>query len=268
MLEAITPSFLEYAFMQRAFIAGILIAIACGIIGPFLVLRRLSLVGDGLAHFAFGGIALGLLFGIAPMLAALVTVIIGIFLIRYLLKKDLPGDAAIAVVLALGVGSGIILIGLSQGFTTDIFSYLIGSILSLNSLDIIIIAILSTLVVFGVLFFYKELTYLSFSEQMAHLRIKNLEVTKILLDLLIALVIIIGIRAAGILLITVLLVLPALIGLQLAKNLKQTIIISIIASTTAILTGIIISWYANTPPSGTIALLLLSMFAITFLIKK
>ncbi len=250
----------SYTFMQHAFIGGILVAIACGLLGPFLVLKKLSLVGDGLSHVAFAGIAIGLFFGFNPLLSALITVIVGSILLKYMLSKKMYGDAAIAVLLSLGVGIGIILIGIRKGFTVDLFSYLIGSILSLSRFDI---SLISTLLVFVTVFiglFYKQLFYSTFHEDLASLKFKNIDIIQTFFFILTACVVILSIRAVGILLVTALLVLPTLIALRVGSSFKQTLFFSILANMFAVIVGIFISYFADIPPSGSIVVLLFSLF--------
>src|SRR3989338_11047260 len=152
MIEALSYGFLQYEFMQKALLGGIAIALASGLLGPFLVLRRLSLLGDGLAHLAFGGVALGLLLGIDPFISALITGVLGSFWVRSLLKKNVYGEAAIALLLSMGVGLGIVIIGVVRGFNTSLYSYLIGSILALSVTDIIIAFSLLLAVIIFLLF--------------------------------------------------------------------------------------------------------------------
>src|SRR3989338_10720724 len=117
--ESIMIEFLSYGFMQKALVGGIAIALSCGLLGPFLVLRRMSLLGDGLAHLSFGGVALGLLLGINPLIAALITAVMGSFWVRSLVKKNIHGEAAIALLLSSGVGLGIVVIGIVKGFNVS-----------------------------------------------------------------------------------------------------------------------------------------------------
>ncbi|HLP80313.1 MAG TPA: metal ABC transporter permease, partial [Acidobacteriota bacterium] len=127
----------NYQFMQYALIGGIMIALITSLIGPFLVLRRLSLLGDGLAHIAFGGVALGFLLNWNPFIVSLVAVVIGSLFVQQLVKKNIYGDAAIAVILSFGVGLGILITGAAHGFTVDLFTFLIGSVLTLSTADLV-----------------------------------------------------------------------------------------------------------------------------------
>ncbi len=260
--------FLTYGFIQKALLGGIAIALLCGLIGPFLVLRRLSLLGDGLAHLAFGGVALGLLLGINPLFAAFITVIIGSFWIHSLVKKNVYGDAAIALVLSLGVGMGIIIIGLVKGFNVNLFSYLIGSILSLNTVDIVLAITLLVLTIAFFLFSYRDLFFMTFNEELAILHNKNLEKINIIFTILTAMIIVLSIRAVGILLVSALIVIPTLLALNISKSFKQTLFFSALFSALAMILGIILSFIFDIPPSGSIVLLLFLGFLITQFFRR
>lgn len=263
MIEALT-----YGFMQKALFGGLAIALACGIIGPFLVLRKLSLLGDGLAHLSFGGIAIGMLLGVNPLLAALISVAGGSLFVNKMIRKDVHGDAAISLILSFGVGLGIIVIGVVRGFGTDLFSYLIGSILSLNRIDLLLAAALIIAALVFIIVFFEELLLLTFNADLAELRIKHASLINSGFILLVSFAVVISIRAVGILLISSLLVLPTLIALQLASSFKSTLVYSACCSALATLAGIIISFYLDIPPSGTIVMLLFGMYAIVVSFSK
>ena len=260
--------FLSYTFMQKALLGGIAIALSCGLLGPFLVLRRLSLLGDGLAHLAFGGVALGLLLGVNPLLAALVAVLLGSFWIKSLIKNNVYGDAAIAVLLSLGVGTGIVVVGIVRGFNTSLYSYLIGSILSLSAGDIVFAFALLALTLLFLLFFYKDIFHITFNEELARLSRKRVKLANLLFTILVAMIIVVSIRAVGILLVSALLVIPTLIALNLAHSFKHTLIISSLSALLAMLIGTIGSFILDIPPSGSIVLLLFVGFISTQLLRS
>lgn len=258
---------LTYTFMQKALLGGFLIAIIIGLIGPFLVLRRLSLLGDGIAHLSFGGIAIGILLGINPLLTTIIFSLVGAFFIQNSIKKNTLPDSAVAVILSFGLGLGIIVISIAKGFKTDLFSYLIGSILTLSNLDLIAISVVFILTIIFILINYKFLVFQSFNNELAELSRKNSNIINTIFTILITFAIIIGIKAVGILLITGLIVLPTLASLNISKSFKSTLIYSIIFSVLGIISGIIISYYLDIAPSGTIIFILLGIYLITF-IKK
>ncbi|MFT4343793.1 MAG: metal ABC transporter permease [Candidatus Woesearchaeota archaeon] len=259
---------LNYAFMQKALIAAILVGIATGLLGPYLVLRRLSLVGEGLAHLAFGGIALGFLIGIYPYGIALFVAIVGSLLIRYLIKRKVYGEAAIALILAFGVGLGVTILGATNGFGVDLFSFLIGSILTLQWSDILILTILATVVVIFFALFRKELFMLSFQQDLAQVYGKRSEIADTGFVVIVAAVTIMSIQAVGILLVSSLLVIPALIALKISHSFKQTVLLSILIAVGINIVGIFGSFYYDVPTSGFIVLSLLACYGIATIFAR
>jgi zinc transport system permease protein len=158
---------LEFGFMQRAFVAGILISVICAAIGVFLVLRRMSLLGDGLAHISFGGIAAGMFFGVYPLVSALVFSVLAAVGIQKLKRMKVYGDAAIAIFFSFGLAIGVVLVSLSRGFNSDLFSYLFGSILAVSETDILMILVFGLATLSAIVLFYKELFFITFDEESA-----------------------------------------------------------------------------------------------------
>ena len=254
---------LNYQFMQYALIAGIAIAIITSLIGPFLVLRRLSLLGDGLAHLAFGGVALGFLLHFNPFLVALIFIILGSLVVHKLISKNIYGDAAIALILSFGVGLGIIITGIVHGFTVDLFSFLIGSILTLSMTDLILILSALVIVIIVFLVCYNRFLFMTFNPELARLEQKEFGVINLAFTLLVALSVAVSIRAVGILMVSALLVLPTLIALQVSKSFRQTVIYAIAFSLFAIIVGIFLSFYLDLPPSGVIVMILFALFLVS-----
>ena len=260
---------LSYSFMQRAALGGIAIALVCSLIGPFLVLRRLSLLGDGLAHVALGGIALGLLIGVHPVAAALLATSIGSLVVYRLIRTTrIHGDAATAIVLSGGVGVAVVVLGITRGFTVDLFSYLFGSILALSKADLALIAVVLVAVVLFVYVYYRELVFMSFHEDLAELSGVKSTLVSSLFAVMTALAVVVSIRAVGVLLVSALLVIPALTALMLAKSFKATMGYSVLVSVCALLAGIILAFLLNLPPGGLIVLTLLGIFISVLIAKR
>lgn len=257
----------SYEFMQKALLGAVLISISTGLVGPFLVLRRLSLLGEGLAHLAFGGIALGFLLNVSPLLTALVVVLLGSLVIRKLLRQNIYGDAVIALILSFGVGIGVVIIGVTKGFGVNLFSYLIGSILTLSWMTIGFLGLLLFFVSAFLVVFKRELFLLTFQKDIALLSSKKTAIADYLFSLLIAVVTFMSIQAVGILLVSVLLVVPALIALRLGNSFKGTLVVSVIVSLLVSVLGVFGSFYIDVPPSGFISLLLLAVYGLTFFKK-
>jgi zinc transport system permease protein len=260
---------LQYEFMQRALIGGLIIGIITSLTGVFLVLKRLSLLGDSFAHASFGGVALGFVLGINPLLTALGFVAIASLGIDRLINKlKIYGESAIALILSFGMAFALILIGIADKMDYNIFSYLFGSILTINYLDILIASLVLFLIIIFYYFNYKTLFYSTFNKEIALVRSKKTQIVDKIFIILSAITIVISIRAVGILLISALIVVPALIGLRLANSFRNTIIISTISSVLGIYLGIFTAFIFDLPAGGTIVMSLLFLFTLSVLFKK
>jgi zinc transport system permease protein len=259
---------LTYGFMQRAFITGILTAIACALLGIFLVPRRYSLIGDGLAHISFGGIALGILFRVEPFITALIFSIIGsIGIIKLKEKARIEGDTAIAIVSYASLGLGIFIASIANGFNVDLLSYLFGNILSINPLEMLLSAGLAIAVALVVIYLYDELFALAFNEDTAKTAGINVNLMNTLLIVLTAITIVSSMKVIGLLLAASLIILPAASAFQVARSFRQALIISIAISVASVLIGLVVSYYMNWAPSGSIVLLNTLVFVISYLIS-
>jgi zinc transport system permease protein len=263
---------LSFSFVQRALLAGVLIASVASILGVFLVLRRLSLIGDGLAHITFGSVAVVLLIGVGSSyvtLAALPLVMLSSLAILKLTQTNkIHGDAAIGIVSSVGIATGIILASLSGGYNVDLFSYLFGSILTVNPTELFLSLIIFIVVLSSVIFFYHDLFAVTFDEELARsMGIKTGRIN-ILLFILTAVVAVLAMKVAGIMLVSALLILPPLTALQLSVSFRMTIITSVIFSILSVTGGIIFSFLLNLPAGGTIVILNVSFLLIVFGLKK
>lgn len=262
----------SYVFIQRALVAGVLIAVLCAVLGMFLVLRRLSLIGDGLAHVTFGSVALALvagLQGVAMLAIALPVVLLSsLGVLRLSEKGRLGGDAAIGIVSSLGVATGVLLAGLGGGFNVDLFSVLFGSILAISSAEIVVAVILS-LVVLGVLFYwYNDLVALTFSEELAQVAGIRTGLLKSLLAILTALTVVLSMKLVGVMLISALLILPASTALQVARGFRMAVFLAVVVAVVAVVGGIVLSFLLNLPTGATIILLAFSLFCLAFLYRR
>ena len=260
---------IQYGFMQRALLSAVAISIVCSIVGLFLVLKRHSLFGDALAHVTFGGISLGLFIGIYPLWTAYLVAIlsaVGVNKIRESTK--IPPDSSIAVLLTSGLAIGIIFISISGGFTLNLFSILFGNILLVSNDDVIMILITAAIVIPVIYIFYKKLVLITFDEKQAIVSGLNVTWINTLFIILASITIIASIRLVGVLLISSLIVIPNINALMLGKGFKKTIFISCVISTISVVFGIVISYYVNLAPSGTIVAIMVSMFLITIVAKN
>ena len=259
----------QYGFMQRSLISAIAIAVICSIVGLFLVLKRHSLFGDALAHVAFGGIALGLFTGVYPLWTAYIVAILSAVGVNKLRESTkIPPDSSIAVLLTSGLAMGVILISISGGFTLNLFSFLFGNIILVTVDDVIMILITDAIVIPVINILYKKLVLIVFDENQA--RVSGLNVTWIntLFIVLASITIIASIRLVGVLLISSLIVIPNITALMFGKGFKKTMFISCAISVFSVVFGIIISYYLDLAPSGTIVLTMISMFLVTVIAKN
>lgn len=260
---------LQYGFMQRALMAGILISITCGVIGTYVVVRRMVFISGGISHSAFGGIGLGYLVGIDPVLGAMLFAIgsaLGIGAISR--RTRLPEDTAIGILWAVGMALGIIFIGLSPGFAPDLFGYLFGNILSVSFSDLIIMLALTALILVVVSLLFKEFLSLSFDEEFAKVSGVPTGWLYLILVVLIALSVVVLIRAVGIILLIALLTIPAAISRQFVSSLKKMMLLSILLSIVFVVSGLWLSYVLDLASGATIILFSGIMFLASLGISR
>jgi zinc transport system permease protein len=262
-------SLLQAGFVQRAFIISIIIAVLSSVLSIFIVLKKISLIGDGLAHTAFGGIALGYYLNFIPLWVAGVTVVLGSLGIQKAIRSTrISSDAAVAVFLQLGLAGGIVLISVARGFGVSLESLLFGSVL-LVDFDQITIALVVAAVTLSILFmFFKEIVYVTFDETQARAAGIRTWFFDYLISVLSGIVVIVAIPIVGILLISSLLVLPALTSTQIAKSFRQTVILSPIIGLLTVTVGLLLALIINSAPGGTIVLTGIAILAVAFAAKR
>jgi len=261
--------FFEFQFFQNAILGGTITALACAWVGLFLILRKEAMIGDGIAHTAFGGIALGLLLGINPILTALLVSVLAFLGISYMRRRGLAqSDSAIAVMLALGFSTGLIIISLAGGFNVELFSFLFGSILTISQTDLIIVSILgiSTTLILGI--FYKELLSITFDEEDARLMGIPVRLLSLAFNLLVAITIVLSVKVIGVILVVALLVLPGLAALQLNLSFKGTTLVAISFGILSVITGILLSAIYNVATSGVIVFTAVGFFLFTTIYRR
>lgn len=250
------PDLLQYEFMRNALIAGFLAAIACGIVGVYVVSKKIVFISGGIAHASFGGIGLGYLIGINPVIGATIFTLLSAIGIGLASKKtNLPEDTAIGLIWTIGMALGILFIGLSPGYAPDLFSYLFGSILTVPFYDLIIMLVLDLLILFLVILFYKEFLAITFDEDYSTVIGIPVEALYLILLCLVALTVIVLIRVVGIILVIALLTIPAAIARQFTYNLKSMMLVSIIFGVFFTLGGLWLSYLLDLPSGATIILL-------------
>ncbi|MGM7635582.1 metal ABC transporter permease [Bacillus sp. Hm123] len=272
MIEAI----LQYDFLQNAFITGIIIGIIAPLLGAFIVVRRLSLIADALSHVTLAGIAAGLYFGqkfaltwLNPLYVGMVFSVFGSLLIERLRTVYRHyQELAIPIILSGGIGIGVIFISLAEGFNTDLFSYLFGSVSAVSHNDLIVIIVISLFVIATVFLLYKELFLLSFDEE--HAKASGIAAKSIhfVFIVLVALVIAASMRIVGVLLVSALMTLPVAASMRVARGFKQTIFFSIVFGEIAVVSGLVSAYYLDLAPGGTIVVASILILLLVISLKK
>ncbi|MFE8695415.1 metal ABC transporter permease [Cytobacillus sp. FJAT-53684] len=268
---------LQYEFLQNAFLTGIIIGIIAPLIGVFIVVRRLSLIADALSHVTLAGIAASLFLekkfmvfsGLNPMYMGMLFSVTGSLFIEKLraVYKHYQ-ELAIPIILSGGIGLGAIFISLADGFNTDLFSYLFGSVSAVSRIDLWIILVISILVIVLIILLYKELFLLSFDEEHAKASGIAAKSVHFVFIVMVALVIAASMRIVGILLVSSLMTLPVAASIRIAKGFKQTIFYSVLFGETSILGGLTLSYYLDLAPGGTIVMIAVLILILTIFIKK
>lgn len=255
-----------FSFVQRAMIAGTLIAVLCSVLGVFLVLRRLSLIGDGLAHTTFGSAAIAMVLNFQAAASLLITLPLVLLssmgILKLTQKTRINGDTAIGIVSAAGISLGIMLASIGGGYNVDLLSYLFGNILAITTEEVFISAALFFIVMLLIWLFFNELLASTFNEELA--KISGIKTDRInaVLVMLTALSVVLAMKLVGIMMISALLILPAASSLQLARSFRASIFFSALQGAISVILGIVISFMSNLPTSATIVIINLCLFIL------
>ncbi len=256
-----TIDLLSHAFIQKALVAGCFVALSCSLLGVFLVLRRLSLIGDGLAHVSFGAVAVGLFLRVYPLYVAIPLVMASsLGIVKLGEKARLYGDAAIGIVSSAGIATGVILASLAGGFNVDLFSFLFGNILAVGTGEMALSAVLAAITVIAVVLYYRPLVAVTFDEELAAASGIRTRKLNLLLVLLTAVTVVLAMRVVGVMLISALLILPPVSALQAERGFAATLVISCVLGVFTVVAGIVISFVTDLPTGATIVILNLLVF--------
>lgn len=267
----------KFEFLQNAFLAGILIGIIAPLLGVFIVVRRQALIADALSHITLAGIAASLLMGkyitvwqnVNPVYMGMGFSAVGSLFIEQLRKvyKHFE-ELAIPITLSGGIGLGVVFISLADGFNSDLFNYLFGSVIAISRIDLYTVAAITVIVIIVVVVLYKELFFLSFDEEHAIVSGIKGKWIQVVFILIVAFVIAVSMQIVGVLLVSALMTLPVAASIRVAKGFKQTIFLSIIFGETSVLGGLISAYYLDIAPGGTIVLLAALILVIVLLLKR
>ncbi|MDD2476622.1 MAG: metal ABC transporter permease [Dysgonamonadaceae bacterium] len=260
---------LDYAFFRNALWGSLLASIACGIIGSYVVARRMVFISGGITHASFGGLGIGFYFGFNPVFSAMVFSVLSAFGIQWLSKnQNVREDSAIAVFWSLGMALGIILIFLSPGYAPNLSEYLFGNILTISATDIILLAALSVVLIFFFSFFYRQILNTSFDKEFAQTRGVNVAFLEYTLIMLVAVTIVLSIRLVGIVLLISLLTVPQMTANIYTNKFSKIIIWSVIISFIGCVAGLLLSYFLNVPSGAFIIFVLISIYLITKLFSR
>ncbi|HKK62813.1 MAG TPA: metal ABC transporter permease [Bacteroidales bacterium] len=261
----------EYQFFRNAFIAALLMAIACGMVGTYIVARRMVFISGGITHASFGGVGISYFFGWPPMAGAAVFALIAALLTENLTRKSkIRNDSLIAVMWSLGMAIGIIFIYMTPGYSPNLMSFLFGSIITVTTTDILFMLLVTMAVVMMFIFLYKIILFVSFDEEFARTRGIPVMLINYLLIILVSLTIVLSIRVAGIILVLSLLTIPQNTANLFTNNFGKILIWSVIIGFIGALIGLIASYYLDIPSGATIifSLVLIYLASKLYLVFK
>lgn len=266
MIESLLEMF-SYSFITRAFLVGIPVALCAALLGVSLVLKRYSMIGDGLSHVGFGALAIAAALNLAPLEVAIPIVVIAAFLLLRLSENSkIKGDAAIAIISSSALAIGVIIATLNKGMNTDINSYLFGSILATTEQDAVLSLVLSAIVIVLFVFFYHKIFAVTFDESFARATGTRANIYNMIIALLTALTIVVGMRIMGTLLISSLIIFPALTSMRLCKTFRSVILCSAVLSVICFVVGMSASFLYETPTGASIVAANIAAFLLFWLV--
>ncbi len=255
--------------LVRALVVGILVSLCAALLGVSLVLKRFSMIGDGLSHVGFGALAVATVMNLAPMAVAIPVVILAAFiLLRLSSNSKIKGDAAIALISTGALAVGVMAVSMSGGMNIDINSYLFGSIISVSGSDVVVSVILAAVVLAMFVFFYTKIFAITFDESFSRATGINANLYNMLIALLTAVTIVIGMRLMGSMLISSLIIFPALCSMRVFRSFRSVTVCSAVIAVVTFIVGMVISYAADTPCGASIVCVNIVVFAVFFAVGK
>jgi zinc transport system permease protein len=252
---------LDSEFMRLAFAAGAVVGLLAPAVGFFLVQRRMSLIGDGIGHVAFAGVALGYLLDVSPVLTALLAALAGAVVIEWLRStRQAAADQALALVFYSGIAGGVVLVSAAGALNVDLFGFLFGSILTVTREDVAVVAVLGVIGLTTIALLYRALAGLVLDEEGARVAGVPITFLNLVVALLAATTVAVSMRIVGVLLIAALMVLPVTAASRLAWSMRSTLVLGMAIGFACVMAGLSVSYYADLPPGGTIVLLAAGAF--------
>ena len=259
---------LSYPFIWRALIVGALVSLCSALLGVNLVLKRYSMIGDGLSHVAFSAMAVATVMNWAPLAVAIpVVVLAAILLLRVNSNSRINGDSAVALLSTGALAIGVFIISVKSGINTDINNYMFGSVLAISKSDVVLSVVLSLIVLVLYALFYNKIFAVTFDEPFAKATGMRAELYNMLIAVLTAVTIVLGMRMIGALLISSLIIFPAMSSMRIFKSFRGVVICSAIISVSCFLSGLIISYEYSTPTGASVVIVNIIVFAAFCLVK-
>ncbi len=269
MMIEMLGTMLSYQFMIRALIVGTLVSLCAALLGVSLVLKRYSMIGDGLSHVGFGSLAVATVLGFAPMAFTIPVVVLTAFLLLRLSSQGkLKGDALIAMISTGALAVGVIVLSLGKGMTSDVNNYLFGSVLAMSDSDVSLSVVLTTIVLITFIIFYRKIFAVTFDEMFARAVGEKVELYNMLLSLLTAITIVLGMRVMGAMLISSLIIFPAVTAMRLCKSFRSVTICAAIISVVCYFIGLCCSYVFATPTGASVVIVNIVAFLIFWVIRK
>lgn len=253
----------SYEFIQRAFIGGMLVSLCASLLGVSLVLKRYSMIGDGLSHVSFGALSIAIACGFAPLQFAIPVVIVAAFLLLRLAENGkMRSDAAIAMVSASALAIGVIVTSLTTGLSTDIYSYMFGSILAMSKDDVLVSVVLSVIVIIMFIFCYHRVFAVTFDDSFSKATGVKVGMYNTLISVFTAVTVVIGIKMMGAMLISSLIIFPALTSMRVFKSFLSVTVCSAILSMINFTAGLVCSYAFSIPAGASVVVANLAMFIL------
>lgn len=263
------PEILQYSFMVRALLAGLIVAVTVPVLGSFLVARRYSLISDSLAHVSLAGVGAGLLLGFAPVVVAVPVTVAGALTLEWLRQaKRISGEVSLAILMSSGLAIAVVLANLARGANTDFSSYLFGSIATTGWSDVVVLACVAALGLAVVAVNYRSLLHIAYDEDSARIAGKRVTLLNYVLAALTATIVVLSLRIVGGLLISALLVMPVVTASRFARSFASSMWWAVLFAVVAVIAGLVLAFYAGIAAGGAIVLSALTLLIGTMIWKK
>lgn len=260
---------LEYAFAERALVAALVVGLLCGLLGFWVILRRLAFIGVGISHAAIGGVAIGLLLGIDPVIAASVfSIVVALGMFQVARDRRLAEDAVIGVFLSGSMALGLLLMGMRHGYQKDLFAYLFGSLLAVSSTDLAILCALAAVLAVVIAATFREMLFVAFDPEIARAYGRRVDLMDALLIVVLALTVVAGVRVVGVLLVEALLVVPAATAALWTLDFRRQVALSMSIGAASAATGLWLSFAFDVGAGAAIVLVAVSVFFLSWVARR